>query len=117
MQHLKEVIFVTPVLYGNHNFPLVIREKIIKYNRGAPIHQDEAPQICKQLAPGMVIELPEDDIQRYIEIFLSWLRIPDDGTLVRKLRQACEKPSLRLECIRSGSIDLLSSPFFMGLDQ
>ena len=79
---MKEVVFVTPVLYGSAHMPQMVHARTITYKRGSLLHQDEVPPICALLSPGMIIDLPEKNIQEYMRKNLQWLKLPNDDTLV-----------------------------------
>jgi len=81
----KEVVFVTPVLFGSKHMPPQVHARSISYKRGQPLHQDRVLASCFRLPPGMVIDLPDKGIQDYVIRFLFWLHLPDDGTLVDDL--------------------------------
>ena len=69
------------------------------------------------LPDTMIIDLPEHQINDYIEVFLSWLKLPDNETLLYKIRQVLKAPFGRNQPMRVSDIDLITSPLFASLDE
>ena len=57
---LKEVTFVTPVLFGQTIIPEGISARKFSYRRGMSLHEEEVPEVCNYHPLGMVIDLPDD---------------------------------------------------------
>lgn len=61
----KEVVFVTPILLGQTNFPQIIDPRTVQYKRNECFDHEEVPAICSTLPLSMVIDLPDDNLDQY----------------------------------------------------
>lgn len=119
VQASKEVTFVTPVLFGSSCFPPSLSPRTFTYKRGLPLHQDPVPAICETLSPGMVIDLPEQEVEKYIRRLLSWLPLPSDSELISHIQEFLkdQRGRFRNEHVRISDIDIMTSPLFSTLEQ
>ena len=65
----------------------------------------------------MVIDLPDHNIPQYIRNFIYWLRLPQDNIIVENLQRMLYSVPQRNQSVRISDIDIVTSPFFIGLDR
>lgn len=116
---LKEVVFRTPVILGSHGIPVAFEGQLVKYRKGALLHEDTVPAQCDSLPRGMVIDLPLTDIAAYYHKLLAWLPLQSDEELVQQLHLTYSgyQDTRPLEEVPLKELDLLAMPLFTTLDQ
>jgi len=116
--NIKEVIFITPVIFGSQYIPHNLSSRKIRYQRGLRLHQDEVPESCQRLPRGMVISLPLTEIEAFVAEKLSWLPLKTDDELVDGLHNILRhgRPQGNMNDITVKSLDLTSTHLFKGLD-
>ena len=117
---MKEVNFVTPVMYGQQ-IPDSISSRVIKYRQGDLIEVDQSvlPRIVEKLPLGMVIDLPLTNIQDYKTKFLSWLPIRSDETLASQLHAVMKRANGQVNqpLFEGRQVNLLATQLFLEADQ
>ncbi len=117
-QVFKEVIFVTPVIYGSQHIPNNFSSRKIRYRQGARLHDDDVPEVCNSIPEGVIIDMPLVSIETYIRDHLSGFTLRSDDELVDGMHQVLNKGRMpeSLAAVNVKGLDLMSTPLFKGFD-
>jgi hypothetical protein len=107
----KEVTFVTPVLFKPWICDQISLNKKITYSKNALLHELKFPPQITTLDNCMIIDLPLEDIEKFINDYLQWLPLKSDSVLLSKLNSYLSSISTskkQTECLRH--LGILSTP-------
>ena len=116
---MKEVTFRTPVILGNSHIASRYDKDKIKYRKGDILHENSIPLVCESLHNGMIIDLPVENIEEYVNEFLRWLPLKRVEVLIDLLQTYLHSQKQRgpQNDVHIKDIDIMSTPFFQALDR
>ena len=67
------MVFRTPVLLGVVGLQPSSESRKMRYRKGSLLNDQATPETCTHLPIGMMIDLPTEGIEAYVEQYLAWL--------------------------------------------
>lgn len=115
----RKVTCWTPVMIGNSNFPTVVNKVVHSYKTGDMLHSKEYLKVSPNLYGGVILDLPQFNIQEYLERRLAAVHLQEDEYLSAYLeQQLAEWRRLKLKNRKPPlGIDLLNSQLFKDMAQ